>query len=492
MNMPHLPFEKESELCRSAQRAWSQLSIRDRLRLVRSFRHLLVDRADELTAAVKDDVGRPPGEVLGSDVLPLAEACRFLERRAKRLLAPRRVERPPMFLFGEKDLVHHRPHRVVGIIGTWNYPLLLNGGQLLQALVAGNGVLWKPSEHSSKSSAILKRMLDEAGFPSNLVQLLPAEREAGPQLLDSNIDYLVFTGSAGVGRQIAKRCAERMIPSTLELSGIDAMFVLDDADVEMAAKAAWFGVTLNRGQTCLAVRRIFVQSNIYESFLSALRPKIESAQPMRLVMKSQVEQMERLLDDAKSKGGQVLRSLGDFATDDQTILPQVVINGSPEMQICNQDCFAPIAAVMIFQTVEDALALDAQCSFALGASIFTSDKERAQKIATHLRTGTVCINDVIAPTAHPATPFGGRYTSGWGSTQGAEGLLAMTVPQVVSVRGGKFRPHYDGATPELERLLRRMLEWSHAPTWTRRLKGFWNTVWNIRSVAKQKQFNHEH
>lgn len=482
------PFVQEVQRCRAAQLDWARRSIRERQRPLRVFRHSLVDAADELTAAVEKDVDRAPGEVLGSDVLPLAEACRFLEKQACRILAPRKVGRAPLFLIGQKDIVYRRPHGIVGIIGTWNYPLYLNGIQIVQALIAGNGVLWKPSEHSMASSKVLHRLLREAGFPKDLVQMLPVEREAGARLLDSEIDFLVFTGSNAVGRQIAMRCAERMIPSTLELSGVDAMFVLEDADVEMAAKAAWFGVTLNRGQTCLAVRRIFVHRNVYDQFWAALRPLVESAPEMRLVMKSQIERAKQFIDDAVSRGGEVLRPLrcDAGALENNSIAPQIIRNATPDMMICTQECFAPIAAVLSFDTIEQALEMESRCPFALGASIFTGNKKMGQELADRLRTGSVCINDVIAPTAHPGTPFGGRYSSGWGTTQGAEGLLAMTVPQVVSTRGGKFRPHYEGTTSALEMLLRGMLAWSHAPSWKQRCRGLWNIVSNVRNVGKSQ------
>src|SRR5262249_22046278 len=164
------------------------------------------------------------------------------------------------------DAVHRRPWGVVGVIGTWNYPVYLNVVQVAQALVAGNAVLWKPSEHTPRTADLTHRLFLDAGFPPGLFAKLPATPEAGPLLAEAEVDYVVFTGSEAVGRRLAARLGERLVPSTMELSGCDAMFVLDDADVELAAKGAWFGVTLNRGQTCIAVRRIFVQRGRYSSF----------------------------------------------------------------------------------------------------------------------------------------------------------------------------------------------------------------------------------
>lgn len=469
----------EVAACRKAQRAWADLPVRDRLAPVRRFRALLVERSDELTAAVEADVQRPPNEVLGSDVLPLAAAAKFLQRKAARILKARRVRGTPLWLFGEKDWVHRRPHGVVAVIGTWNYPLLLNGVQILQALVAGNGVAWKPSEHGDRSAAVLHGMLLEAGVPAELFRRLPSTREAGSKLLESDVDYVTFTGSAAVGRQIGKRLGERLIPSALELSGCDAMFVAGDADPEFAAKAAWFGVTLNRGQTCLAVRRIFVERPLLETFVEALHRHVEQATPVSVVTEAQVLQAEKLFTDAIARGARPLDDSRPIRHGERQVLPQVLLHDSTDMEICRVDCFAPIAAVIPVASLEQAVEMDAGCPYALGASLFTGDMKRAERLAPQLRTGSLSVNDVIAPTAHPETPFGGRGASGWGVTQGAEGLLAMTVPQVVSYRGGRYRPHYDGAPGGL---LRGLLAVAHAPTLRGRLGG----VWQIVRGARQK------
>jgi acyl-CoA reductase-like NAD-dependent aldehyde dehydrogenase len=462
-------FVDEARAARAAGRDWAETPLRERLKPVRRLRDLLVDAADELTAAVEADVARPPAEVLGSDVLPLAAAARFLERSAGRVLAPRPTARPPLWLLGQSDVVHRRPWGVVGIIGTWNYPLYLNGVQLLHALTAGNAVLWKPSELGSRSAAVLHRLLLAAGFPRDLVQLLPADRDAGPRLVESDIQHLVFTGSSAVGRKIAVRLAERLIPSTLELSGVDAMFVLDDADVPLAARAAAFGVTLNRGQTCLAVRRIFVHRSALDAFVAELKPRLEAAGLLSVVTPGQAAHARELIDDAERLGGTPIAA-GRF--DGHALTPHVFLPGTPAMRVCTEESFAPLAAVIPVGSTDEAVALDASCPYALGASVFTRDRVRAGLLAERLRVGHVCVNDVIAPTAHPSTPFGGTGASGWGTTQGVEGLLAMTVPQTVCRRAGRWRPHYDGVTPQLESQLRRVLAGTHRQGWLARLRGW--------------------
>jgi len=279
------PFTSEVCAARGAQEAWAKRPVRDRVRHIRNLRALLVERMDDIGAAIHADIARPAIEIAGSEVLPTTAALKFLEKRAARILAPRRVSwwDRPLWLMGNRDAVHHRPWGVVGIIGTWNYPLYLNVGQIAEALVAGNAVLWKPSENTPKTAEVTHQLFRDAGFPTDLLQTLPATREGGPLLAEADIDHVVFTGSDVVGRKLAARLGERLIPSTLELSGCDAMFVLADADIPMAVKAAWFGMSINRGQTCIAVRRIFVQRAKCEAFVAGLKPLIERASPMGLV-----------------------------------------------------------------------------------------------------------------------------------------------------------------------------------------------------------------
>ena len=307
---------------------------------------------------------------------------------------------------GCEDVVYRRPWGVVGVIGTWNYPLFLNAVPVLHALAAGNAVLWKPSEVAPRFAEVFAELVKDAGFPPGCFTPLPATRAAGPQLAEADIDFVHFTGSAPVGRALAARLGERLIPSALELSGCDAMIVLDDADVELAARAAWYAATTNGGRTCMATRRVLVQRGAWEGFVRCLAPL--------------------------SHGGRGVGGEGEL-----------ILDPPPGHPARAEATFAPRVAVLPFDTPDDALRLHAESPFALTAAVFTRDPARAQALAARLPVGVVTVNDVIAPTAHPGTPFGGRRASGWGSTQGDEGLVQFTAPQAVSVRGGKFRPHVD-------------------------------------------------
>jgi acyl-CoA reductase-like NAD-dependent aldehyde dehydrogenase len=207
-----------------------------------------------------------------------------------------------------------------------------------------------------------------------------------------------------------------------------------------------------------------------------------------LVGEGQVRQAKRLVLEAKELGG---RLLDDTPTppdaEPHAFRPAVVIDAKPEMSICKEDSFAPLLAVMPFDTVEQALQLDAVCPYGLGSAVFTADPKAAERLAERLAVGMVAVNDLIIATAHPATPLGGRRESGWGATQGAEGLLEMTEPQVVSHGFGKFRPHYDlaaGGKGGMGELLRGVLEWQHAETWSERFRGLGRVVRYVRNAGK--------
>jgi acyl-CoA reductase-like NAD-dependent aldehyde dehydrogenase len=484
MNPTAIPADRVGEsidALRAAQRAWQALPVRERLRPVRPLRNLLATECDALCDVVARDLGKSTEETIAGDLLPLAAACKFLEGQAAGLLRPRHVSSRlrPLWLPRQRDVVYRRPRGVVGIIGTWNYPLFLNGTQAVQALAAGNAVLWKPSEVAPSAAAALLSLFHRAGFPADLAQMIEPTRDAGSALTDAAVDFVVFTGSANTGRRVAAHLADRLIPAALELSGCDALFVLDDADLNLAAKAAWFGATANRGQTCIAVRRAFVDRTHYLPFCDLLQVMLLEVGPMRLALPGQVEQAKRLVRRAANDGARVLTA-GEMDIDDPLVFaPTVVMDAKPEMDVCREATFAPLLAVMPFDRLDDALRMNEQCPYGLGASIFTRNTARAEELAPRLKAGMVTINDVMMPTAHPATPFGGRGDSGYGVTQGAEGLLEMTVPQVVSVRGGTYRPHYEMAVGQVrhqEALLRSLLDAAHAPGLGRRVRGFFGVL----------------
>ncbi|CAN5394126.1 aldehyde dehydrogenase family protein [soil metagenome] len=462
-------FATESQRARLAQQLWAARPLQDRLPFVTEFRFKLVERVKDLTAAVEADVARPPDEVTGTDVLSVAAAAKYLSANASRVLKPKRVGSTPLWLWGCKDVIHHRPWGNVGLIGTWNYPIFLNAIPILHALVAGNAVLWKPSELAPRSGDVLHRLFLDCGIPADLLIKLPATREAGPQLAEADIDFLHFTGSDVVGRKLAARLGERLIPSALELSGVDAAIVLDDADLDLAVQGVWFGTTLNRGQTCMSTRRAFVAKPLYDSFIEKLMPFVTATPAMAMQTPGQVTQATRLVS---------------AVTVGSSVTPTVMKTATPESPVCQEASFSPILAVM---PLEDAAKDHNASPFGLSCAIYTKNPEAAMKLVAELKVGSVVINDVIVPTAHPATSFGGRGASGWGVTQGDDGLLQMTVAQVVTVRGGRFRPHVAAALtndPAVGDVTIGLLKMSHSRRLRDRIAGMFQMMKGVRKSKK--------
>lgn len=452
---------------RLKQPNWSATPIRTRLRILRSVRHALVGNVDRLLAAVEPKPGRVAGETVTLELLPLADAARFLECNAARLLAPNRLSRNdrPGWLFGVSAEIWREPCGIVLILGPSNYPLLLPGVQLLQALVAGNGVLLKPAPGTTAPMQILVELLEMAGLPPGLVELLGEETETAQAAIAAGVDKVVLTGSASTGRSVMADLAPTATPAIMELSGNDAVFVLPGADLDLVARALAFGVRLNGGATCIAPRRVFVIGQDSKPLEAKLTSLLASVPPVELSPRI-MAQVKRILQEAVRAGGEFSGVLPEGSS----MTPAVVVNPAPESGLMREDIFAPVLSLLSVPDAAAALALAALCPFGLGTSIFGPERE-AQAIARSVAAGSVSINDLIAPTADPRLPFGGRKASGYGVTRGGEGLLEMTVIKTVSSRSGRFRPHYDPAGPAQARLAQAYLKTAHGSTLTERIAG---------------------
>jgi acyl-CoA reductase-like NAD-dependent aldehyde dehydrogenase len=307
--------------------------------------------------------------------------------------------------------VRREPLGLVLVIAPSNYPLFLPGVQTLQALAAGNAVLWKPGRGGAAAAEAFAAVAARAGLPAGVLSILPEEPEAARQAIATGVDKVLLTGSAATGREVLAGLAHRLVPATMELSGYDALFVLPGADLDRVARAVRFGLALNGGATCIAPRRLFAPRD--------LAPALE-------------QRIARELPGVPFGPGTV------------TITP---VSG-----------------------IAEALAEAARSPYALGASIF-GPEEAAVALAAKVRAGVVVINDVIVPTADPRLPFGGRGESGFGVTRGAEGLLELTVPKVVAVRRARRLFHLEDPHPGDVDLFRAYLNLTHAGGLKARLLG---------------------
>ncbi|PWC89486.1 aldehyde dehydrogenase [Azospirillum sp. TSH100] len=400
----------------------------------------MAENAFDLVASLKSRPARQAAESISAEILPLAEACRFLEREAAGLLAPKLLGRRgrPVWLFGVEAEVRREPVGTILIVGPSNYPLLLPGIQAVQALTAGNRVLVKPAPGCGAPMVLLGRRLEEAGLPPGVFRVLDESIDAAEDAIADGIDKLVLTGSADTGRAVAERLARHLVPSTMELSGNDAVFVLPGAEVELIARALAFGLRLNGSATCIAPRRVFIPSGMAADLEAALLSHVGSLPPVPVSLPTR-RRLAILAQQAVAEGARALTDLP--REDSQAMAPLILADAAPTMAMLCEEIFAPVLSLVPVMDMEQALDAAAACPYALGASVF-GPQDEARTLAGRIDAGTVTINDLIVPTADPRLPFGGRHASGWGVTRGAEGLLEMTQVKTVAIRKGRSRPHF--------------------------------------------------
>lgn len=463
---------------RRAQLAWGWTSVSARLQVIRRFRLMLAEQAGSVASFAVGESRRSIGEILSAEIIPLADACRFLERRAEKLLSVRRVGRVgrPLWLGGVKAFVRREPFGLALVVAPSNYPLFLPGVQVLQALTAGNAVLLKPGPGGAPACNELARLLNAAGLPASLLRVLPELPESVHAAIQAGVDKVFFTGSAHTGVKILAELAPRAVPSTMELSGCDAAIVRADADLDLAVRALTFGLRLNSGRTCIAPRRVYVTRSVATEFEGRLAQALSACSPVTIEPSLQQRLMPLLLQ-ALSPGAHLLA--GEIQRDGRIMGPVVVAGAKPGLPLLREDIFAPLLTVLTVADDEEAVALSNDCPYALGATIFTRDEHQARALATRLNAGVVIINDLIAPTADARLPFGGRKLSGFGLTRGPEGLLEMTTTKVVIERRGKARLHYAPPHPADADLFQQYLTLAHGRNWRQRLASLRKILVNV-------------
>lgn len=454
---------------RVAQQIWARLGLRGRLVLLRRARHRIAANAEEIAQSVPcvhpGALHRSVADTLVSEVLPLVEACRFLEREAGWILAPQRLSSHlrPFWLRRVTAETRREPLGVVLIVAPANYPLFLPGVQALQALAAGNAVLWKPAPGGMAAAEALRDVLVGSGLDPALLQLLGESAQAASDAIAAGVDKVFLTGSAATGTAVLHQLAETLTPAAMELSGCDAVFVLPGADLERTVAALVFGLRLNGSATCMAPRRLFLVGD-HSSLVPALLDQLTSLPPITLPAGTQA-QLADLLEDARRLGGSVEM--------DESVkgLRYAVISGAaPEMRIAQSDIFAPVLCIFDVPDTDAAIAAHAPCPYALTAAIF-GPESGARTLASRLPVGTVLINDLIVTTADPRVSFGGRRSSGFGVTRGREGLLEMTALKTIVAQRSRDLRAYRRTTPDHQPFFAAYLAAVHGGNWLARWHG---------------------
>ena len=336
--------------------------------------------------------------------------------------------------------VVYQPLGVVGVISPWNAPFILSLNPTIQALMAGNAVLLKPSEVTPASGALVGELLEAAGLPDGLLTVLSGDAETGAALVEAGVDKISFTGSVATGRAVGEACARQLIPCTLELGGKDPMIVCADANIDAAAGGAVAGAFMNAGQYCCGTERVYVADEIAEEFTQKV---VERVAKLRqgdsgefdvgaIFWDRQLEIIESHVDDAISKGAVALA--GGRRNPNLSGLyyePTVLTEVDHDMLVMRDETFGPVLPIMRVRDDEQALLLANQSTYGLAANIWTQDKRKGVALAKRLHAGSVCINDMAMTYGAPEAPFGGRRWSGLGQVNGVVGLRGFTHAQPI-------------------------------------------------------------
>lgn len=429
--------------CRRVQRRWALTPVKDRAAVLLRYHDLVLDHQDELLDLIQAENGKARVWAF-EEIMDQAITARYYARLAPRALRPTPRLTAMPGLINTKE--HHVPKGIVGVISPWNYPLVLSTSDALAALVAGNGIVIKPDSQTPFTALRAFELLQEAGLPEGLVQIVTGPgTEVGSAIID-NADYVMFTGSTETGRAIAQQAARRLVGFSAELGGKNPMIVTSDVELDRAVETATMGCFANTGQLCISIERIYVDQTIASAFTNRMAARVNALtlgaqqeygpEVGALASKAQLDKMREHIDDAVAKGARVVAGgnprpdLGPFFHE-----PTVLAEVTPEMTVHREETFGPLVSIYPVQSVDEAIELANDTDYGLNSSVLCGDVKKGKAIAARLMSGTVNVNDGYSSGwASIDAPMGGMKTSGVGRRHGREGLLKYTEPQTIAVR----------------------------------------------------------
>jgi acyl-CoA reductase-like NAD-dependent aldehyde dehydrogenase len=428
------------ERCRDAQVYWGALSGSQRGKLLRRYRDFLLDSRDEIAETVSSETGKPLAEVFAAEMMYVCDGIGYWAKNAGRYLADRRFR--PHLLKTKIPMTTYKPRGVIGMITPWNFPLLLSIGEAIPALMAGNGVVIKPSSTTPLSAVLGARIAEEAGLPKGLLATVTGRGNVGWDLIDF-VDMVSFTGSVETGRKIQIKCAEQLKPTTMELGGKDPMIVCRDADLERASNGCVWGALSNSGQVCISVERVYVDERVHDDFVGRIVGKVgelrqgdpdEDVDIGSMTSESQLKIVESQVEDARAKGAKILA--GGRRIEGKRGLwyePTVVTEVDNSMKLMRDETFGPVIAIQKVKDESEAIELANDSNFGLSASVWSKDREGAMNIARRVEAGAVCVNDHMIHMMIPEVSMGGIKESGVGHRHGSEGIRKFCEEQTLVI-----------------------------------------------------------
>jgi acyl-CoA reductase-like NAD-dependent aldehyde dehydrogenase len=456
------------------QPLWALLRVADRARYMRRMAQAVIDDFDELASLLVAEQGRPRAEVAALELLAAIDALEWIASDGAAVLGSRGVGVSRSLALGKRGRIAYEPYGVVGVIGAGSAPFAQPLGQIAGALLAGNGVAFKPAARACLCGERIGRVLARAGLPEGLVRIVHGGPEAGVALARSAAGKILFTGSPAIGREVARACVSREKEVTVEIGGKDAMLVLEDADLGRAVEGALWAGCAGAGQARGSVERIYVARALYEPFLAglvrgarALRtgdPADERTQLGPLSSPARLARVRELVEEAVARGARL--HCGGPVEDPAhppagAFYAATVLTGvSDEMRIAREPVDGPVLAVFAVDSEEEAIARANDSDYALGASVWTADRYRGTRIARELHAGMVWLNDHLPGPTVSRGPWGAAAGSGLGRTLGEAGLRACAQEKLItwdkpSMRGLWWGP-YDATTASAARAVARL------------------------------------
>ncbi|HUR97172.1 MAG TPA: aldehyde dehydrogenase family protein [Pyrinomonadaceae bacterium] len=451
---------------REAFHLWKKTSFRERRSLVMKAREVILSELDEIAHLISAESGKPFGEAISMELAPVLDLMQYFARRTERILKPKRIGIGLYATMGRYSKIVYQPLGVVGIIPAWNYPFSIPLGEAAMALMAGNSVIIKPSELTPLIGLKIGEILERAGAPANLVQILTGDGRTGAALVDSAPDKIMFTGSVATGKKIAEAAAKNLTSVVLELGGKDPMIVFNDANIELAAGAAVWGAFCNSGQSCSSVERLYVQEGVADRLTKLIVERTrelkqgagdsEDVSIGAMSSERQLKIVEEHVNEFREAGAKIeiggrvwspglsRTSKGgppEGGTPNLFYEPTVISGATNEMLPMQEETFGPTLPIATFKTEEEAIALANDSEFGLTASVWTRDYEKGRRVAERIEAGSVCVNEVLYTHGIGQTPWGGFKNSGRGRTHGHEGLMELVQPQHIHVNRVAILPN---------------------------------------------------
>jgi acyl-CoA reductase-like NAD-dependent aldehyde dehydrogenase len=454
---------------RAAQEQWRHA---DRVHVLREAARIIRARADEIADSIVAETRKPRTEAIANELLTAVDHATWLAANAPRILRDERL-RLPLHLRNKKAWLVYEPLGVVAAITPWNVPFAIPFTVTATQVAAGNAVVLKPSELTPLTGEWVSRVFEEAGVPAGLVQVVHGEAPVGEALVaDPGIAKVFFTGSVGVGRRVAAAAGARGIPVVLELGGKDPLLVFADADLDRAVDGAVWSSFINAGQACVSAERIYVERPVYGEFTRRLN---ERARALKLG-----EDVGPLISERQRDTVEQLTGAPRPDREGWYLEPTVIEGSLPDTEI-----FGPVVTVEAFDGEDDAVRRANDTEFGLGASVWTRDLAKADRVARRIDAGMVWVNDFGWSYGAGGAPWGGVKGSGFGRTASKHGLYESVRVKLVDSDSGRIRPiwwfPYDAQT---EQALRALLDVLYGPR-LERVRAAWRHRGELRHAAKR-------